>query len=494
MPNPEDKNPVVPEEKPMQLATKKQLLDRLGNSGTFYFSGYFNEEYNPDWTDISRIEIIEKMRRQDGVIQGILQAVKSPLKGTHWYVQPAGDDESDQLIAEEVEKQIFNMPNRGFLEFLREALAFLDFGHYVFEKIWYIRDDGKIALRDLAPRIPHSILNWRTTDNKKGITQYIRNDSMYEQIDPVGSDSTVNSAKTYSIPFEKLLIFTHNKEGDDYTGISLLRAAYSHWFFKNKIYKIQAVAIERMGAGLPTVEFDPAKTGQAEKDAMKKALENLYANEAAYLMFPNSMKFDFATPKASSMQGMIDETIKHHNRMIMMSVLAEFLDLGGGDTGSLALSQDQSSFFLQSLEDIARYFCEEFNRNVVKEIVDLNFGKQEKYPTLAFAPLGTIDYQEMSGVLSTLSAAGMLEADPEMLQFIRKLFRFPELSEEKIEKMNAEANEKELATLEADADFTLPEETPVEEEPAMEPDDEVGMDETEIGEDEDEPNVDESTV
>jgi len=442
----------IPAAAPERVLTKSQLTERLGNSGTSYFSGFFSEDYNAGWNDSRRIDIVEEMRRSDGAVAAILEAMKTPLLATHWYVQSASDDPRDKDIAAEVEQQLFHMEERGFLEFLREALAYLEFGHYVFEKIWIIRADGRIAIKDLAPRIPKSILRWETNNGQRGITQFMRNDQKYE------GDNKYNTELT--IPWEKLLVLTHHKEGDDYTGIPIVRPAYSHWYHKKTLYEIQSIAMERMGAGMPTAKYDQ-NVSQAAKDKMELLLKNMYANQTAYLMYPEGIEFEFKTPGSTGLASAISESILHHNRMIMLSVLAEFLDLGSGDTGSFALSQDQSSFFLQHLENIARYLCEQISRNVIKQIVDLNFGPQQKYPQLAFAPLGSIDYQEMAGVLSTLSGAELLNKDPQLMQFIRKLFRLPELSAEQMEKMEADAIEAEMATIESDADFNLPMEEPM---------------------------------
>jgi len=52
-----------------------------------------------------------------------------------------------------------------------------------------------------------------------------------------------------TIPKEKLMVFVYRREGDNYLGTSLLRQAYKHWFFRDKYYKIDAVAQERLGIG-----------------------------------------------------------------------------------------------------------------------------------------------------------------------------------------------------------------------------------------------------
>jgi len=116
--------------------------------------------------------------------------------------------------------------------------------------------------------------------------------------------------------------------------------------------------------------------------------------------------------------------------MILMSVLAGFLGLGTDSTGSFALSKDQSSFFLKHVEDKAAYLAEQFTEQVIKRLVEINFGEREIMPKLAFSPLGDIDFKEMSEVLKTLSDTGLVNKDKSMVDFVHKTFKLPDLPED----------------------------------------------------------------
>lgn len=418
--------------------TTSDLKSRYGSTGTENFSGYFTEEYNIEWRDERRIETVEQMRRGNGVISAILKAIKTPINSTDWYVQPASDDPKDIKIKEEVERQLFGMPQRGFREFLRESLTHLDFGHSVFEKIWYQDSEGRLCLKDLAPRIQHSIMRWLTNDGFPGITQYIRSDQQYEP-----DREYVNEL---SIPLSKLVVFTHEKEGNDITGIPIIRPAYTHWYYADNLYKLQAISLERFGVGIIDISHT-GEVGEPDIEKIEQLAENLYSNEKGYIVHRDSITFDIKSPSTGS-QEQFEKAISHHNRMMMLSVLAEFLDLGSGSTGSFALSEDQSSFFLEHVGQIAEYMREVINREIIEDIVNYNFGVQEKYPTIEYQALGNINYKEMSTVFSELRKAGVLQTDPELYQFVRKLFQFPELSKEQMEDMEIGELESEIGKIE----------------------------------------------
>jgi len=445
---------------------KKAVIDNLkttlGDSGTKRQGGYFYEEYNSDWTNRKRVDSVEEMRRGDGTCKGTLRALKAPLLATGWTVKTDGTKPKDEEIRLMVEKSLFGM-KRTWKEFLREALAFLDFGHYCFEIVW--EKKGKyIVIKDLAPRIPHSILKWRISTGGRGIVQQITTDEFPKA--------------TVEIPEDKLLILTFDKEGDDVTGQSVLRAGWKHYQIKQMLYKIQGIAAERWGVGIPVVTLGDG-AGEAEKSKAEEWGGNVRSNEQGFVVLPNKdYKLEILTPSGNPQTSAIEAAIEHHSKQILMSILASFIGLGTDGTGSYALSKDQSSFFLKALEDVACYLKEQITNQVIKPMVDINFGEQENYPYLEFAPIGDIDYQEFSGALSSLTSAGLVKVNARLIQYVHETFGLPKLTDKDIEMMDEKDIEGELAELESAGSLpmdsgdgmNLPEDDAVEEPAGMEDD------------------------
>jgi phage gp29-like protein len=403
------------EPNPVATSKLKKGLE-IGDSGTRILDGVINEEYNPKLTDIKGIAVYDEMRKSDGTVIAAVKAVTLPIRSAEWFIKPASEDVEDEKIAQFVEAQVFENENFSFEDFLRQALLSLPFGVMPFEKVFgtaEVEGGTKIVWSKLAPRMPRSIQKWAIKDGKPGITQN-RSDGA-----PV------------EIPMEKLIVFVHEKEGENWWGTSILRPSYKHWFIKNTFYKIDAIAFERQGLGVPKGKL-PENYTESDRSKMETILKNMRANSQAYVIEPEGFEVAFMDMMARTVRDP-QSSIAHHNREIMKSVLAQFLELGstdaGGTGGSRALSEDHSDLFLQSIEAIARSIATTFNKQAIKQLVDLNFDNVKKYPTLDFEGITTTDVKavaEAYQILTSTHAVTPQEADEE---YFRKLLAMPEYDE-----------------------------------------------------------------
>lgn len=398
--------------------TLSQMDATWGDSGTMRYSGFFYEEPNAIMRDWERVDNVEEMRRMDGACQAALRACKTPIMAAKWRVE--GDNPK---IVKWVEEMLFEQLRRPWKDFVRESLTCFDFGFSIFEKI-YEKRGNYICLADLEPRIQHSILRFRMSSGAPGITQVIKTDEF---------------PRAYAeVPIEKLLILTNEKEGDDITGQSVLRAAYKHYHFKNLFYKIQGIAAERNGVGVPVVKM-PDSYGAADKAAVEEMLTNYRSNQRSYILLPSKdWELDILTPKSNAHGNAIEDAIAHHNNMILLTVLATFLNLGGDGTGSFALSKDLSSFFLKSVEDRLEYWRAQFNRQVLAPMVKMNFGKNADVPEVKYGPIGDINFQELATTLSTLASAGLIRESGALIKYVHDTFQLPEVTDEQVDEIDDE--------------------------------------------------------
>lgn len=403
----------------------KRTMRELGDSGTSIFDGIIEEEYNSSLSGYEGIKIYEKMRKSDATVRASLLVCTLPIRAANWRVEPADEDKQNVEVAEFVENNLFDGMSITWDDFLRQALLMLPFGVMLFEKVFKI-EDGKVMYQKFAPRLPKGIQAWQTKEKKDGITWVL--------ID----------GKDVSIPIEKLLIFVNEKEGDNWWGCSVLRSSYKHWHFKDAFYKLDAVAFERQGLGIPYANMPANST--AENDLVaEKILRNMRSNEKAFALIPAGYEVGFFDMKANTTRNPKD-AIMHHNREIVLSVLAQFLELGATATGSRALSEDHSSLFYLSLEAIAKQICDVMNNYAIKQLVDLNY-TVKKYPKLTFSKIGSIDSNGLSTAIQRLTQSGTLTPDNKLERHLRSIFDLPEAEEVKEEKkpeVKPEAKEKEL--------------------------------------------------
>ena len=384
----------------------------IGASGTSIVGGYLTDtDYVPELTGSNGITTYDEMRKSDGVVKAALLACQLPIRATKWFVEPASEDDIDIEIAEFVEDNLMNKMSITWDDFLRQALLMLPFGYMIFEKVFTDIDfngKGRIGWKKFAPRLPETVMKWQTKENEDGITQL------------------TTAAGEVSIPMDKLLVFVNDKEGDNWSGISILRSAYRPWYFKKTIEKINAIAFERQGLGIPTIKL-PAEYTKADKAKAIEILKNVRANEEAYLVLPFGWEFEFADPKASGAKDP-DKTISRYNREMLMSVLAQFLDLGSGPSGSRALSVDQSTTFHNNLTAIAKQLQDVINKYAVQQLVDLNYNVQN-YPKLKFGSIGVIDYEKLTKSLKSLTDAKVITQDERLEDYMREVMDLPEKEE-----------------------------------------------------------------
>lgn len=395
----------------------KKAGTELGQSGTLIFQGFITgEEYNQRLLGRNAIRIYEIMRRSDSTIRSMLQACKLPILGTTWAMEPASDEPEDIYNADFITDQLFG-EKIVWHDFLRDTLTMMDFGYSVFEKVLNLTEfQGKtrIGIDKLAPRKQVSILKWATPDGEPGITQIL-------------------PGKTIGIDMDKLIVFTNDKEGDNYQGVSLLRYAYKSWDIKDKLDLVNAIALERQAIGIPKLtKTANVVIGEPELEKARQSLRQMRANEESFIETPEGVDVEFMDMKAQTTKEVIP-TLQYLDRQITRSVLAQFLELGSqkGGGGSKALSADHSQLFEKSLQSVANTILSTVQNQLIKQLCDLNFTNLPNgYPKLTFGTIGDDDTEALSTAVAALMTAGALTPDADLENDLRTKMRLPELPED----------------------------------------------------------------
>lgn len=381
-----------------------------GGTGTLIVGGILVQtDYNADLSGRERIDIYDKMRKSDATVRLGLSAVKHPLLSAGWYIKPgAGEDDTGEKKTF-VEEELFQNPNFSFTQFLRQALLFCDFGNSIFEKVFRVRADGKRGWKKFAPRLPKTIYKYTMEDGvTPGVTQYL----------PTGG--------TVEIPQWKLLTFILDIEGSNYEGQSLLRAAYQHWYYKDLYYRIDSIASERQGMGVPIISV-PNQALEKDKAKAQEIARNMRVNQEAYVNLPAGFKFEYVDTHATTLKN-VEAMVLHHDRQILKAFLAQFLDMGSGQSaGTKGLSDDQSELFLVAEQYFAKIIQEGMNL-AIREVVALNYSglKQDEYPTLEYGSIGQIDFLKLAQALGQLTTAGVVVPDGDLERYVRVAMSLPE--------------------------------------------------------------------
>lgn len=391
------------------MGEQRPSPDELGATGTTCFAGSLaEEEYNVDLRGSKGIAIYDKMYRSDARVKFALSVCELPLRAAKWSIEPASDDQRDVEIAQALEANLFSGMTITWDSFLHHVLMMLRFGFMPFEKVWEVVD-GQVRYRKLAPRLPKTLSEWKldATGGLQGIVQYAWRGDRYDFI---------------TIPVEKLLVFTNEKEGSNFEGTSLLRSAYKHWYYKDNFYRIDGIAAERHSVGVPKFKH-PTNADETAKKNLEAIGERLYAQEQQYVRLAEG--YDMTIEGLTGTIRDILPSIQHHDKKIAEAVLADFIELGGADRGSWALSRDKSSFFLMALGAVATNITDTMNAYALKPWVDYNYAGIKAYPKLAVGNLETRDVAGYAQAVMNLLNAGGLTAGDEVEGAMRDLLHLP---------------------------------------------------------------------
>lgn len=390
-------------------------IEEIGTSGTEIFAGYYSEEYLNNLRGTRAADIWDQMRRSDPKIKMVLSAVKNPIKGAHWNVQPGADGDNYKLHAELIEQVLFRDLEQPWVQQVSEILTMLEFGFAVFEKIDKLVTNHPIlgtyhSLSKLGWRSPRTIERWNL-DKKTGkilsISQYAYGDL----------------GKLVDIPGEFLVVFTNEKEGDNYEGVSALRPCYGPWYRKNSYLKLMAIGMEKFAIPTPYMEVPEGKENSQQYNNAKKVLEKYVSHQQQYITIPAGWKLGFA--QSSFDASKIREAIDKENTEIAHAFLENFLELGQSGSGSYALSYDLSDFFLMGIEHVAKNICETFNRTTIPDLIKLNFGPQQAYPRLVCSGIKDKPGKELAEIIKLLSDAKVITPDTDLEENLREKYGLP---------------------------------------------------------------------
>lgn len=362
------------------------------------------------------VRVYDRMRRQDAQVSSVLRAVTMPVRRTPWRIDPAGArDEVVEMVAEDLGLPIVgedSAPARrrrdrfSWSEHLRMALLCLTYGHMPFEQVYRVEGPrpGQTRLRKLAPRMPRTL----TAIN-------VAKDGGLVSIEQEGVRRPIR--------VDRLVMYTHDREGGAWTGTSLLRPAYKFWLLKDRVLRVQAQVIERNGMGVPVYT---AAQGETDLTKGQQIARSHRSGEAAGAAIPHG-----ASLALKGVEGTLpdaEKVLRYYDEQIARNALGHFLNLGT-QTGSWALGATFADFFTLSLQTVAQSIADTANEHVIEDLVDVNWGRDEPAPRLVFDEIGS-RHAATAEAIKLLIDAGALSRDQPLEQHLRQMYGLPARSGE----------------------------------------------------------------
>lgn len=397
------------------------VMGGLGGTG-FYFEGL---DTNTDLRFPASAIVYDRMRNEDGQVASVARAITYPILNAKRRL--VGDGVRPEVLAFVESELGLNLEagqarrrRQGIVlrEHVREALLCLWFGFMPFEQLYDVdvaspgledpADPGRLYahLRKLAPRMPRTIEEVR-----------VARDGGLEGIVQAPAPGVTTGTRGVAIPVDRLVYYVNEREGADWTGRSLLRAAYKHWLIKDALIRLGAQIVERNGMGIPFVTYDKPEQ-RAQALTIAKALRAGAESGAA---LPLGMSVSIVGVAGSTADEL--PRIKYHDESIGRSLLAMFLNLGH-DNGARALGATFVDYFLLAVNSIIGNLDETITEHVIRDLVELNYGPDEPYPTLVTDDL-TAEATPTAESLKALADAGLITYDRDLEADVRRRYRLP---------------------------------------------------------------------
>lgn len=393
----------------------------VGATGTKSYSGYPREDYLDIMHGKNKALLFDQMWRSDSAIKMCTSAVVNPIKAASYEVQPADQDNADYVThAEYANWILFENSDKPFDEFIQETMTMVRHGHAVFEQIdKIVLNDpvwgNAIGIKDLGFRSQKTIERWYL-DGENG------------ELTGIMQLSYGDVARNVTIPAYSLVIFTLDKEGSNYEGVSLYRPAYGAWWRKDNYMKMNAIGIERFAIPTPFVEIPVGKENGPQYDSLIQALEVYTNHQANWLTYPEGWKIDVKTSSYDPEK--VEKSIDAEDKRIAKAFLGNFLELGmgGAGTGNRAMSEQLKKFFVGGIVFLANEFCGTVSKRIIKRAIDLKFGPQSKYPFLKASGIEDEAGKEFGELMKALCDSQVITPDDVLEEHTRKRIGLPKMS------------------------------------------------------------------
>lgn len=417
--------PTEPQEEKKELETKvlssgsnKNLIDELfiGTAEQTYLkSGYvpdsYKMPYNPDdlYQKKGDYSIYHDMINDDQ-ISICLNLKKDLVLGSGYSLVPSEDGQEE--ICKELYESLEGDSDISFLDKCRELLDSYDVGFSLSEKLFKIREDGKLAFQNSLTRHPNSWLIYQ--DDKGKITKY--------------EQQTVNGG--IEINPKSLIHYVNNGKYQNPYGLSDLRAAYNAWFVKRQIVRYLGIFLESVAKPIPVGKYDvnaPAGTADDLLDVLKK-----FQVKTA-IVLPKEVEVDFLEAKSNGEA--FHKAINIFNMFIGRALfIPDLLGMSGSETsgGSLALGKEQMNIFFMHINRRRATLEKIIQNHWIKPICLYNYGDIPA-PKFKLNPLDDAAAVELAKVWLELVKAKVAKPTEQEINHFRKLVKFPEGDVELIE-------------------------------------------------------------
>lgn len=348
---------------------------------------------------LMQMELFEEMEEKDTHLFSQLQTRKLAVTGLDWEVQPFSEDERDKQIADFVSGQLKGLEN--FDEVLLDMLDAIGKGISIMEIDWTV-EDGRNVIRDVEYVHPKKLIWDGITDQMKICTREY----------PSGIE----------LPANKFVVHRYKAKSGHASRAGILRVVAWMYLFKNYDIKDWVSFCEVFGMPLRLGKYD-ASASEDDKRQLMEAIIQLGTDAAGIV--PSSTQIEFIESQKTTSIELYENFARFCDEQMSKAILGQTLtsDSGGG---SYAQSKTHNEVRHDLTVADAKALAGTIRRDIIKPLVEFNFGTGANVPFFDFDCREVEDQKEAVQVLRTLACSMGLKIPT---GYIYKKFNIPKPEE-----------------------------------------------------------------
>ena len=360
------------------------------------------------------LTIFNRMRKDDQVKAALTFKKNTTIATGYSIDSPEG--RPDDWEPTEFVRQVLDNLEGTFSSRLLEIMSALDFGYSITEKVW-AQDGSYLYYEALRTRAPH-YFRFVADDvgNLLGVTQ--------------------DYAKVKStLPKSKFIIYSFNKEFDNWYGESDLEAAYRPWWAKENAYLWLSMFLERFGVPPVFLMYNPGPLNSAQITDLKSLVQNIQSATMGLLPRAKPDDMQMWSPEFSDNAGRtFIPSIDMYNKDIARAILMPGL-LGmtpDDQAGSYARSSVIFDVFMLVVDRLREQMEDDIvNQQIIKPLIDFNFNlSPDEYPRFKLNPLTDKTTKEVFDTWKQLIDGKVVTPQKVDEEHIREALEFPTLTDE----------------------------------------------------------------
>lgn len=392
-------------------------------------------DVNPELSGSRKFDVFDEMAMTDPTIKALLLFQALPTRSAVWSLEPRVDEPVARAIADFVAWNLGLEGELGEMDLSWSGAlgltitAGLKHGPSIEELIWddvrtwHDADGDPHLVRPLARLAPRPARTIAKVSRTKGRVEWV--------------SQTIPGARP--MPAEKVsyIVFDPDETGR-WEGSSMLRPAWAAWRMKKALQIAAGIGWDRYASGLPVI-FHPDNE-DAETRA-RRIGEQIRQHERAFVNFPSNGMGPGGRPDSGWFLELVNGAatladpvplLRWFTEQESEAGLAMFSRLGSTDTGSRAVGEVQIDPFYLSVTAMANMVARERERQVIRRIVEVNFGLEaaERFtPKLLVTRIQARNVEVIARAISYLSPAGFTFTDRGAQDDVREMLGFGKLED-----------------------------------------------------------------